>query len=83
MSAQALIYDDPRDVEIARLKAELADLRASLPAKPPVGWINVKSAAAILGVSRSLVYKWVRHGKLRSFKPCKRIWIDPSTLKGV
>jgi hypothetical protein len=80
MSAQALIYDDPRDVEIARLRAEVAELRALLPSRPPYGWVNVKRAAEKAHCSESAVYARARRGRVLSVKVRSRVWVDPSSL---
>jgi hypothetical protein len=79
MSVQAL-YDSPRDAEIARLKAEIADLRALLPPRPPYGWLNVKRSAAVVHCSPSAIYQWARRGRVLSVKVRSRIWVDPSSL---
>jgi hypothetical protein len=79
MSARALNVD-PRDAEIAALKAENADLRALLPPRPPYGWICVKHAAAEAHCSGSAIYAWARRGRVMSVKVGSRVWIDPASL---
>jgi hypothetical protein len=74
---------DDRDAEIARLRTEVAYLRASLPLRQPPGTVNVKTAAALTHCSTSAIYKWASNGRIGSNKPAKRIWIDPATLPTV
>jgi hypothetical protein len=74
---------DDRDARIAALEAELTDLRALLPPRPPRGWLNVKRAAEMARCSGSAIYKWARNGKLRSCKLRSRVWVDPASISTV
>jgi hypothetical protein len=64
------------EARIAELEAENAALRPYAPCRPPAGWLVVKAAAPIAGLSASGVYKQVRRGALRATKLRGRIFID-------
>jgi uncharacterized small protein (DUF1192 family) len=80
MSAAAYQIDD-RDARIAALEAEIADLRALLPPKPPKGWTCVKRAEALSGYSAPTIYRMRRQGLLVGTKLKGRVYIDPSSIR--
>ena len=68
------------------MRARLAEVESRLP--PPrselKGWIGPKRAAHELGVSRASIYRWLRSGKLVSFKPKGfGFRIDPASVEKV
>jgi hypothetical protein len=85
---RALAKHDRVEVEallsrIRELESEVRELRVYAPVRPPQGWLGVRQAAHKRGVSASLVYQWIRRGKVKALKLRGVIWIDGASLPGV
>jgi excisionase family DNA binding protein len=67
------------EVEVLSAESRVAGLAVDSEDRPMVN--SVKGAAALLGVSRSVLYELVRSGEIEHVRVGKRILISPVALE--
>ena len=71
---------------VTELRAQLAEFELRLPRKPrftvPNGWVSLKDAIAMSGLSKSTIYRGIKKGPILAVK-VGVTWVDPATLPRV